>query len=99
MNTHFGFRDITGLQQELTKRAYGNSTIFVAWEHKYLDDFVKAFVKSFGGDISQVPGWQWNDYDSIFVVRITHGKEKTTATFSRDAEGLNNLGSDWPGPL
>jgi hypothetical protein len=48
-------------------------------------------VKSFDGDVSQIPGWQGNDYDSIFVVRITHGKGKTTATFSRDAEGLNNL--------
>ena len=98
VNTHFGFKDITGLQQELTKPVYESSTIFVAWEHIYLDDFVRALVKSFDGDVSQIPGWQGNDYDSIFVVRITHGKGKTTATFSRDAEGLNNLGSDCPRP-
>jgi hypothetical protein len=67
-------------------------------EHIYLDDFVKALVKSFGGDVSQIPEWQRNDYNSIFVVRITHGKANTTATFSRDAEGLNNLGSDFPRP-
>ena len=98
VNTHFGFKDITGLQQELTKPVYESSTIFVAWEHIYLDDFVRALVKSFDGDVSQIPGWQGNDYDSIFVVRITHGKGKTTVTFSRDAEGLNNLGSDCPRP-
>ena len=96
VNTRFGFRDIAGLQQELTKPAYGSSTIFVAWEHIYLDDFVKSLVKSFGGDISHITGWPGNDYDSIFIVRITHGKAKTTATFSRDAEGLNNMGSDCP---
>ena len=42
VNTHFGFRDITGLQQELTKPIYESATIFVAWEHIYLDDFVRA---------------------------------------------------------
>ena len=95
---HFGFRDIAGPQQELTKPFYESATIFVAWEHIYLDDFVRALVKSFGGEVSQIPAWQGNDYDSIFVVRITRGKGKTTATFSRDAESLNNLGSDCPRP-
>jgi hypothetical protein len=98
VNTHFGFRDTAGLQQELTKPIYENATIFIAWEHNYLDEFVKALVKSFGGDVSQIPGWQGNDYDGIFVVRIAHGKAKTTAIFSRDAEGLNNVSSDCPKP-
>jgi hypothetical protein len=98
VNTHFGFRDITGLQQELTKPIYESATIFVAWEHKYLDDFVRALVKSFGGDVSDIPAWQWNDYDSIFIVRIACGEGKSTATFSRDTEGLNNVSSDCPKP-
>jgi hypothetical protein len=84
VNTHFGFRDITGLQQELTKPIYEGATIFVAWEHRYLDDFVRALVKSFGGDVSHIPACQWNDYDTIFIVRIARGEGKTTATFSRD---------------
>jgi hypothetical protein len=98
VNTHFGFRDIAGLQQELTKPIYESATIFVAWEHTYLDDFVRALVKSFGGDVSHIPAWPWNDYDSIFIVRITHGEGKAMATFSRDAEGLNNVSSDCPNP-
>jgi hypothetical protein len=96
VNTHFGYKDTAGLQQELTKPVYENATIFVSWEHNNLDEFVKAFVKSFGGDVSKIPGWPGNDYDSIFVVRVTHGKEKTTAIFSRDAEGLNNVSPDYP---
>jgi hypothetical protein len=96
VNTHFGFKDIRGLEEELTKPVYESSTIFVTWEHHYLDEFVRALVKSFDGDVSQIPEWPGNDYDSIFVVRITHGKEKITANFSHDAEGLNNLGSDYP---
>jgi hypothetical protein len=99
VNTHFGFSDIMGLQQELTRPIYESATIFVAWEHTYLDDFVRALVKSFGGDVSRIPGWPWNDYDSIFVVRIAHGEGKTTATFSLDAEGLNNLSADCPTPM
>jgi hypothetical protein len=98
VNTHFGFKDTAGLQQELMKPVYVGATIFVAWEHVYLDNFVKALVKSFGGDMAQIPEWPGNDYDSIFVVRITYGKGKTAVTFSRDAEGLNNLGSDCPKP-
>jgi hypothetical protein len=98
VNTHFGFRDITGLQQELTKPIYETATIFVAWEHNYLDDFVRALVKSFGGDVSHIPAWPGNDYDSIFIVRIARGEGKTAATFSSDAEGLNNVSSDCPKP-
>ena len=98
INTHFGFRDIAGLQQELTKPAYETSTIFVAWEHSYVDDFAKALVGSFDGDVSQIPVWPGDDYDSIFVIRIIRGKGKISAIFSLDAEGLNNLSSDYPRP-
>jgi hypothetical protein len=94
VNTHFGFKDIAGLEQELTKPVYAGATIFVAWEHKYLDDFVKDMVKASGGDTSKVPGWPGNDFDSILVIRLAHNKGGTTATFSHDTEGLNNLSTD-----
>src|SRR5260370_15893847 len=61
VNTHFGFTDISGLEQELSKRAYAGATVFVAWEHKYLDDFVKHTVKSSRGHASKFPGEQCND--------------------------------------
>jgi hypothetical protein len=96
VNTHYGFTDIAGLKQELTKPAYAGATVFVAWEHKYLDDFVKDMVNSSGGDASQVPGWPGNDFDSIFVIRLTHGKGGTSATFTHDTEGLDNLSTDCP---
>src|SRR5258708_13051466 len=67
VNTHFGFTDIAGLELELSKPAYAGAIVFVAWEHKYLDDFVKDTVKSSGGDASKVPAWQGNDFDRIFV--------------------------------
>jgi hypothetical protein len=98
VNTHFGFTDIRGLEQELSKPAYAGATVFVAWEHKYLDDFVKDTVKSSGGDASKVPGWQGNDFDSIFVVRLVHNKRGTTVTFTHDNEGLDHLSTDCPNP-
>jgi hypothetical protein len=95
INTHFGFTDIAGLEQELKKPAYAGATVFVAWEHKYLADFVKHLIKSSGGDASQVPSWPGNDFDSIFVIRLTH-KKGATATFTHDTEGLDNLSTDCP---
>jgi hypothetical protein len=96
VNTHFGFKEIAGLEQELAKPAYAEATVFVAWEHKYLDDLVKDMLKSFGGDTSQVQEWPANDFDSIFVVRIAHSQKGTIATFTKDTEGLNNLSTDCP---
>jgi hypothetical protein len=98
VNTHFGFTDIAGLEQELSKPAYAGATVFVAWEHRYLDDFVKNTVKASGGDSSKVPGWQGNDFDSIFVVRLVHNKGGTTVTFTHDNEGLDHLSTDCPNP-
>jgi hypothetical protein len=96
VNTHFGFTDIAGLEQELSKPAYAGATVFVAWEHRYLDNFVKDMVKSAGGDPAQVAGWPGNDFDSIFVVRLSHNKSGASATFTRDMEGLDNLSTDCP---
>ena len=91
--------DIAGLEQELSKPAYAGAIVFVAWEHKYLDDFVKDTVKSSGGDASKVPRWQGNDFDSIFVVRLVHNKRGTTVTFTHDTEGLDHLSTDCPNSI
>jgi hypothetical protein len=96
VNTHFGFTDIAGLKQELSKPAYASATVFVAWEHRYLDNFVKDMVKSYGGDASEVPAWPDSDFDSIFVIRLAHNNKGATATFTRDSENLNNLSTNCP---
>jgi hypothetical protein len=45
INTSFGFENIAGLQQELAAPRYQNAVVFVAWEHKKLEDMVKAMLK------------------------------------------------------
>jgi hypothetical protein len=96
VNTQFGYREIKGLENELEKPEYKKATIFVAWEHALLDTFVKDLVKAHGGDPAQVPSWPGNDYDTIFLVKITHAGNRETVAFTIDHEGLNDLSDGCP---
>ena len=96
INTQFGWREIKGLEQELQKPEYHNSTIFIAWEHALLDEFVKDLLATHGGNPGQVPFWPGNDYDTIFLVRITRVEGRETVGFTIDHEGLNHLSDACP---
>jgi len=96
VNTQFGFREIKGLEDELQKPEYRSATIFAAWEHGLLDEFVKNLVKDNGGNPAQVPAWPGNDYDTIFLVKITHAQSGDSVVFSIDHEGLDHLSDDCP---
>lgn len=96
VNTQFGYEEIKGLETELQKREYQNATIFVAWEHYLLDDFVKDLLKSHGGDPTQVPPWPHDDYDSIFVVKVTRSGGRESVAFAIDHENLNKLSDTCP---
>lgn len=96
VNTEFGFMQIDGLQHELEKPQYWHATVFVAWEHGYLDKFVKNLVKADGGNPGEVPPWPGKDYDSIFLIKISHSNGHESVAFSIDHEGLNNLSDNCP---
>jgi hypothetical protein len=96
VNTQFGFREIKGLEDELAKEPYKSATIFVAWEHTLLDDFVREMVGKYGGDPKQVPPWPGKDYDTIFLLKVTRGKGKESIAFTIDHENLDNLSDDCP---
>jgi len=98
VNTEFGYREIEELERELRKPTYQNATVFIVWEHIMLHDFAKALVKHHGGDPAQVPSWPKDDYDTIFVFKITKDAGKESFAFSVDHEGLNNLSDTCPGP-
>jgi hypothetical protein len=99
VNTQIGFNAIDQLQTEMAKPMYAGAVIFIAWEHGYLDVFAKNMVKAYGGDPSMVPSWPENDFDTIFVIRLTHTGASTSETFSIDHEGLNQTLSDnYPSP-
>jgi hypothetical protein len=98
INTQYGYSEIGGLEKELSQTEYQNTVIFVAWEHVLLDDFAKKIVKDNGGNAAQVPDWPGNDYDTIFVIKITQDNGKTSVSFSIDREGLNGMSDECPGP-
>jgi hypothetical protein len=96
VNTKFGFREIKGLEKELQKREYRNTTVFVAWEHVLLDEFAKKLIKHNGGDPAQVPAWSNDEYDMIFVFKLTTVDGHKTISFTVDHEGLNGLSDNCP---
>jgi len=96
VNTQFGYREIQGLESELEKTNYQSATVFIAWEHGLLDQFAKNLIKDNGGDPAQVPAWPANDFDTIFLLKITRSGTGSSVAFIIDHEGLNNLSDVCP---
>jgi hypothetical protein len=90
VNTQLSFTDIAGLQAAVTAPAYANSTIFIAWEHKYAYDFARQMLRAHGLDPSQVPAWPSNDFETMYVFHITRtgGTDVPAMTFAVQKEGL-----------
>jgi hypothetical protein len=51
---------------------------------------VKGLVAQGGGDTTVVPAWGHDDYDSIYIVKLTRINGRLVASFTRDREALNN---------
>ncbi len=96
VNTQFGYREIKGLEDLLKQPEYQSATIFIAWEHGLEDQFARHLVQDNGGDATRVPDWPGNDYDTIFLFKITHAAGGDSVVFTIDHEGLNNLSDDCP---
>jgi hypothetical protein len=98
INTSFGFDDIEGLQRELLATKYQNALTLVAWEHKKLEDMVKALLRQLGADASAVPHWRGSDFDSIYVVRIERREGRIGASFALEHQQLNGQATACPAP-
>ncbi len=97
VETRIAYDDLGSLQGELCEKQYQQATVFVAWEHKQLDEVVRRLVSAFGGNEKDVPDWPTDDFDSIFVVRLHDDPQgKRSITFEHDHEGLNGLSTDYP---
>jgi hypothetical protein len=90
VNTKVGYNQIKTLKAELTSRSNRSNLIFVAWEHAELNDFAKLMLQSYGQDPSAVPKWPDDDYDRIYVFKISENHGKPNLTFTVEQEGLNN---------
>jgi hypothetical protein len=96
VDTRFGFLEIRALESELEKPAYQNATVYMSWEHVLLAEFAKEVVTLHGGDPSTVPNWAVDDFDTIYVLKITTTRGRRAVSFSTDHEGLNSLSDDCP---
>ncbi len=101
VNTQLSYENITALQSAVTAPAYANSTIFIAWEHGEAYAFAQQMLKTYGLDPSVVPTWSNNNYDMMYVFRISPpsaGAALGTLTFQVQQEGLDgSLSSTCPG--
>ena len=96
VNTQFGFREIHELRQEITQPKYQGSLVFIAWEHSLLVNLVKDLLTQGGGDPSQVPEWGHEDFDSIYVIKLTRVDGRLSASLARYKEGLDNQSPKCP---
>ena len=96
VDTSYGFKEISALQEELLQAKYKNATIFVAWEHGLLDQFAKQFVQVGGGNPQTIPNWPGTDFDTIFIFKVTRLDSHIYISFTTDHEGLNGLSTEYP---
>ena len=98
VNTTFGLAQIKPLEQDLLKPDNRDATIYVAWEHNLAQQAAQQLADAAGGHV-QVPPWADDDFDSLYVLRMTWQDGKpVTASFKIDAEGLNDQPTTCSGP-
>lgn len=95
VRTKYGYNDIASLEAALITPTKDDSTIFVAWEHVYLQRVVQNIMNHYGGG-AKVPAWISGDYDTLFVVRVQYAGGAINARFSIDREGLNGRSTACP---
>jgi len=88
INTKYGYTEIAGLQSLLIQSAKADTTIFVAWEHAYLQRVVQNIMNAYGGG-AVVPAWVTGDFDSLYVLHVTYAGGTIAARFTLEKEGLN----------
>lgn len=96
VNAGIGVEDISKLKEKLEDKAYANALVVVAWEHKQLVKLARKIIKDHDGDPDAVPKWQGDDFDGIYVVRLTRKDGGTTATFQIARQGLNGMPETCP---
>ena len=98
VNTEFGFMDIAALKAVLLNKDFQNKTVFVAWEHKLLEQLARDVVQQLGADGTAVPTWSGKDFDSIYVINIAQDTDgNSSVSFYVDQQHLNDLSTECPG--
>jgi hypothetical protein len=94
VNALIGFKNVGQLRKELLSAENVKSTIYLAWEHVYLNQFAKWLLKAYGKDPSVVPDWPNDEYDRIYIFRIREVGKKKELTFGVEQQHLTDSLSD-----
>jgi hypothetical protein len=89
VNARIGYDDTEGLRKALENPAYRDALVLVGWEHAIIGAVARELLSVHGGNPSDVPDWNRDDFDSVYVVTIDWTGPKPKATFSLASEGLN----------
>lgn len=98
VDTTYGYAQIDALERELVKPEHRGKLIVTAWEHHEIEALVRHMIDRYGDPRQQIPAWQSNDFDSIYVVKLDWNAQggAPSATFALDHEGLNGRSRDCP---
>ena len=98
VDTTYGYAQIDALERELVKPELKGKLIVTAWEHHQIEALVRKMIDRYGDPKQQVPAWQSDDFDSIYVVKLEWNAQggAPLATFALDREGLNGRPPDCP---
>ena len=96
VNIRWAMEDIEPLAQQILSAPSGTQAI--AWEHHWGEALARLILKKLGANPEDVPSWNNEDYDSIYVIRTTEiaGQPKK-ATFQLEKQNLNALSAACPG--
>ncbi len=90
VNVEWGMSDIEPLAARILASPTGIHV--VAWEHHWAESLARHLLSRAGGKPDDVPTWKDDDFDSIFVIRISDSEKGTRhVTFSHEQQGLDNL--------
>ena len=88
---------IKELQRQLELPVYHDAFVLVGWEHRQIVPLAQELLHRHGGDPKLVPDWNYDDFDSIYVVKIYRSGTDMTASFEVGHEGLNGQPTSCPG--
>jgi hypothetical protein len=97
VDASIGVSDLDALRKKLESPAYRSALVVVAWEHVDIAKLTRLLVADNGGDPATVPDWKGDDFDSIYVVRLTQTGAGVAVTFEQRREGLDGQPTACPG--
>jgi len=85
---------IMELQTALLSEQYKNAIIFVVWQHDNLVKIVKNIVGFEGGNSQQIPKWEKDDFDSLYILRINRDQIRSKVIFEQQQQNLNSVSNE-----